>query len=101
MPNTNKEDLEILLTVSFEEPLNIDVAYQVYKNYITLIKNGDNETIDYFWSLVRCDYESLLLVRTSFAEKGFELTPSQCEQYIFILATSLVDSINEEDKPKT
>lgn len=98
MSSTNKDDLELLLTVSFEEPLDINVAYETYKNYSTLIKNADTETLDYLWRMVRTDHKGMLRVRNSFAEKGFELTPSQCEQYIFILATSLVDSI---DTPKT
>jgi hypothetical protein len=101
MSITTKEELELLLAVSFDEPLNIDVAYKAYHNYNVLIHNADNETIDYLWRMVRADRKALLKVRTSFAEKGFELTPDQCEQYIFILATSLVDSIGEINKPKT
>ena len=98
MSTTNKEDLELMLTVSFEEPIDIEIAYKTYMNYNKLIFDADEETIDYLWRLVKCDHKGMLRVRMSFAEKGFELTPNQCEQYIFVLATSLVDSIG--DKPK-
>lgn len=96
MSTTNKEELELILSVSFEEPLDIEVAYKAYGNYLELINNADIDTIDYLWRLVKTDKKGLLKVRMSFAEKGFELTPNQCEQYIFILATSLVDSIEQK-----
>ena len=97
--STTKEDLELLLAVSFDDPISIDAAYKAYSNYMDLISDADNDTIDYLWRLVKYDRQALLKVRMNFAEKGFELTPNQCEQYIFVLATSLVDSIHE-DKPK-
>ena len=96
MSITNKDDLEFMLAMIFENPLNIDVAYQAYVNYIDLIDHADNLTIDYLWRLVKSDYDGILKTRMSFAEKGFELTPNQCEQYIFVLATSLVDSIGNK-----
>lgn len=96
MSTTNKEELETLLSVSFEEPLEIEIAYKAYENYLKLINNADSDTIDYLWRLVKTDKRGLLKVRMNFAEKGFELTPNQCEQYIFVLATSLVDSIEEK-----
>ena len=96
MAHTNKEDLGIMLSFSFEEPINNDLAYNVYKNYVKLINSSDNETIDYLWRLVKQDRPGILKLRMKFAERGFELTPSQCEQYMFILATSLVDSIEQK-----
>ena len=98
MSNTNKEDLELMLSVSFDEPIDIEIAYKTYENYNALINSADDETLDYLWRLVKCDNKGMLRIRMSFAEKGFELTPNQCEQYIFVLATSLVDSIG--NKPK-
>lgn len=96
--STTKDDLEVMLAVSFNEPLDIEVAYKAYENYAFLINDADEMTIDYLWRMVKCDHKGLLKVRISFAEKGFELTPNQLEQYIFILATCLVDSI--DNKPK-
>lgn len=97
MSTTNKEELEIILSISFEEPLDIEIAYKAYENYLQLIHDADTDTIDYLWRLVKTDKKGLLKVRMSFAEKGFELTPNQCEQYIFVLATSLVDSIEQKN----
>lgn len=96
MSITIKDDLELMLVTAFQEPLNIDIAYETYINYIDLINTADNITIDYLWRLVKCDYDGILKTRMSFAEKGFELTPNECEQYIFILATSLVDCIGNK-----
>lgn len=96
MSHTNKEDLGIMLSFSFEDTIDINLAYKVYENYLDLIQNSDNETIDYLWRLVKQDKRGILKVRMSFAEKGYELTPTQCEQYMFILATSLVDSIEQK-----
>jgi len=47
MAQTNKEDLGIMLSFSFEEPISNDLAYQLYENYIGLIHESDNQTIDY------------------------------------------------------
>jgi hypothetical protein len=101
MSITPKEELELMLVFSFYEPIEIELAYKVYINYLNMISEADLETTDYLWRLVKQDRQGLLKVRMNFAEKGYELTPNQCEQYMFILATSLIDSIEENNEQKT
>jgi hypothetical protein len=96
MYKTNKEELELMLSFSFIDPLNIETAWDTYKRYLDMIIEADVDTIDYLWRLVKTDRNGMLKARMNFAEKGFELTPSQFEQYIFVLATSLVDSIEQK-----
>ena len=95
MSTTTKEELELMMAFAFKEPMPIDPCYEVYESYVSLIAEADDYTSEYLWTIVQQDKKGLLRVRTSFAEKGHELTPDQCFQYMFILGTALSDSIGE------
>jgi hypothetical protein len=93
--STTKEQLDLMIKVSFPEPLDSIVAYKSYENFNKLIHESDKDTIKYFCDMVSKDKRGLLKLRQEFAENGYELTPNECIQYMFILATCLLDFIEE------
>jgi hypothetical protein len=87
-----KEDLCAMLEFFSDDPLDIDQAWATFQKFEEYIADGDIETIKYFTTLMMFKEKDILGLRTRMAEQGFELTPSQLSQYIFILSACLLDS---------
>lgn len=95
-----KEDLCAMLNFFSDDPLDIDHAWETFKKLEAYIAEGDIETIKYFTTLMMFKEHDVLNLRTKMAEQGFELTPSQLSQYIFILSACLLDSYKLFKKKK-
>lgn len=93
---SNKKDLSKLLNISYENPIDENLAISSYERFEEFISCADQETIQYFTKIISLDSFELLELREKIAEIGYELTPDQMSQYIFILLTCLTDNI----KPK-
>lgn len=87
-----KEDLCAMLEFFSDDPLDIDQAWETFQRFEEHIAEGDIETIRYFTTLMMYKEKDILKLRNTMAEQGFELTPSQLSQYIFILSACLLDS---------
>lgn len=89
-----KEELYEMLYYVYDEPLNANLAWDVYNRFIYHIDNGDVSTINYFLKIMIYDECDILKLRNKMAEGGRELTPEQLSQYIFILNLCIMDKIN-------
>lgn len=88
-----KNYLNDMLLSAYNESIGVDRAWDSFVKFKEYISSGDKDTIKYFMDLVTKDYTDILKLRTSIAEIGYELTPSELSQYIFILTLSMLDSI--------
>lgn len=95
---SNKKDLTKLLNISYENPIDEKSAIDSYNRFEEFISHADQETIQYFTKIVSLDSFELLELREKIAEIGYELTPEQMSQYIFILLMCLTDNIKPKQK---
>jgi len=93
---SSKKELTYLLNISYENPIDEKSAIDSYNRFEEFISCADQETIQYFTKIISLDSFELLELREKIAEIGYELTPEQMSQYIFILLICLTDNI----KPK-
>lgn len=93
----DKNNLMEMLRSVYDEPISEETAWSSFERFRHYIADGDKDTIDYFLSFVGQDDRELLKLRNSLAETGYELTPSEMSQYIFILTLSLFDSIDNKN----
>jgi len=62
-----------------------------YRESMDTIEFGTDRDVEVLEMLLTLDDEQRLLWRTSLAEKGFEMTPMQVDQYISIVKIALCD----------
>jgi|TARA_B100000131_G_C17612764_1_gene408392 hypothetical protein len=84
-----QEDLLTLLMILFDDTIDLDKAWKTYNNFINIFEDKDQDTIDYLLDVVDMDRKQRLVLRNRIAERGFELTPNELDQYIFILLMAL------------
>ena len=85
----DKELLYDLLSGSYEDTIDIDKAWSLYKSFDDLCIEGDFTTIVYVYKICMMDNPEKLRWRTRLAELGFELTPNEVDQYLLILTLVL------------
>ena len=83
------EDLLTLLVILYENTIDFDKAWRTDNNFLAIFKDEDEDTIDYLLNIVNMNYRQKLLLRNRIAERGYELTPNELDQYIFILLMAL------------
>jgi hypothetical protein len=83
------EDLLTLLVILYDNTIDFDKAWKTYNNFLAIFKDEDEATIDYLLNIVNMNYRQKLLLRNRIAERGYELTPNELDQYIFILLMAL------------
>tara|TARA_R110002050_G_scaffold37651_3_gene93235 strand:+ start:108 stop:386 length:279 start_codon:yes stop_codon:yes gene_type:complete len=84
-----QEELLTLLVILYENTIDFDKAWRTYNNFLAIFKDEDEDTIDYLLNIVNMNYRQKLLLRNRIAERGYELTPNELDQYIFILLMAL------------
>tara|TARA_R110000751_G_scaffold60557_1_gene126329 strand:- start:552 stop:839 length:288 start_codon:yes stop_codon:yes gene_type:complete len=77
------------LKAVFNNSLEDDSAWSAYVNFVDLFMQEHEETTDYLCRVVELNIKQRLVFRTKFAESGYELTPNQLNQYIFLLMLAL------------
>lgn len=93
----NKKQLLLVINSFFKmESLEIAHAWSAYLNFKSLCDEGDSDTLDYFFSVIEMDKAGRLELRNLMAKNGYELTPCQLEQYIFILRLCINEFIDNE-----
>ena len=83
------EELLTLLVILYDNTIDFDKAWRTYNNFLAIFKDEDEATIDYLLNIVNMNYRQKLLLRNRIAERGYELTPNELDQYIFILLMAL------------
>ena len=79
-----------ILSSCYNNTINYDSAWDIYQNVYLLCQENDDATLQYLHDLCAMDKSCRLEWRTNLAEKGFELTPSQVNQYILIVGLALL-----------
>ena len=87
----NKMDRTIFKDTILQLWEDIDVieAWETYNETMMTISTGGDMDIEVLHMLPTLDYEQRLLWRTRLAEQGYEMTPTQVDQYISIVELAL------------
>jgi hypothetical protein len=88
-----KKRIGRILRSLYEPALEEDTAWDSYSNFIDLFLDGDPETTHYLMTICELDKGQRLHLRHKIAEKGFELTPCELNQYILLIMLALSDYI--------
>jgi hypothetical protein len=88
----NKKTFNKIIHNFKKSDLDVDHGWEVYLRILGLFKaNKCEKTLDYLETVGSMNQKERLAWRTKLAEMGIELTPSQVEDYIFILSLAIVD----------
>ena len=90
-----RQQLCILLEAFYSDSIELEFAWKTYNNFYQICCEGDKDTINYLHLVVDMEKDARLLLRNRIAEKGFELTPNQLDQYIFVLFLAIYDHIDD------
>tara|TARA_R100000008_G_C3507711_1_gene127135 strand:+ start:379 stop:657 length:279 start_codon:yes stop_codon:yes gene_type:complete len=85
----DQEELLTLLIILFDDTIDPDRAWRTYNNFVNIFEDEDPATVDYLLDVVNMNHKQRLILRNRIAERGFELTPNELDQYIFILLMAL------------
>ena len=80
----NKKDLLIILETCYNDHIDIEAAWNCYCNLL-------QKTVNYLHTLAKSKKQERLLLRNRIAEKGYELTPHELNQYLLMLALALAE----------
>lgn len=97
----NREKLSNILNFSYVEPIDETNAWNCFTRFQDHIQNGDKETIKFFLEVAFCDQKDMLALRNIMAELGYELTPNQLSQYIFLLTLCLLEKMPTENEKQS
>jgi hypothetical protein len=81
-----RKKLARILNDFYEDALPTDHAWDTYLNFLKMYKSADEDTVEFMYNICNMTKKDMLRWRTRLAEKGFELTPNEIEQYILIAA---------------
>lgn len=88
-----KTTLIHVLSSVYEPTIDEEAAWAAYNNFIDLFLDEDPSTVDYLCTLCELTQRERLLLRCQIAEKGFELTPNELNQYILLILVALAEYI--------
>lgn len=77
----------------YDWPISDEKIVEVYNNFKDIIKNGDEETVDFMESVIKFDKKQRMQYRNYLASIGFELRPNELDQYILLLIIAMLDMI--------
>tara|TARA_B100001113_G_scaffold287412_1_gene243071 strand:- start:1802 stop:2101 length:300 start_codon:yes stop_codon:yes gene_type:complete len=97
----NREKLSNILNFTYKEPIDETNAWNCFTRFRDYIEQGDKETIKFFCDVAFCNEKEMLLLRNVIAELGFELTPNQLSQYIFLLTLCLLEKTPTENEKQS
>ena len=92
-----KEKLISILNSVYEPVIEEDHVWDCYCSFLDLFFEDDPLTTNYLVSLVELTRTQRLLYRNRLAELGFELTPTELNQYIFLLLVALGEYMDSID----
>ena len=86
-----QEKISTLLNALYNDAIKPDSAWETYIKFYKLCLDQDVDTMEYLQGVVNMDQKQRLILRNRIAERGFELTPNELNQYIFLLLLSIYD----------
>ena len=85
----NKETTFKLLQILYRDTIEMESAINTYQKFLDICADEDTQTMDYLIGVVNMSQSQRLKLRNSIAERGFELTPNELNQYIFLLLMAI------------
>ena len=89
-----KKEIDFLLSAIYEEPIEISSAWRSYSSFVSLFDEDDQEIVDYLLNIVELNRKQRLDFRNKIAERGYELTPNQLNQYILLIMIALREYVD-------
>jgi hypothetical protein len=89
----NNEKLINTVKSIYDWPISDEKIIEVYNNFKDIIKNGDEETVDFMESVIKFDKKQRMQYRNYLASIGFELRPNELDQYILLMIIAMLDMI--------
>jgi hypothetical protein len=89
----HKTKLLHVLGSVYEPTIDDEAAWTAYNNFVDLFLDEDPPTMDYLCTICELTQQERLLLRYKIAEQGFELTPSELNQYILLILVALTEYI--------
>ncbi len=91
----NKERIFRLLQILYADTIKKESAFKSYKNFLKICSEEDDVTMEYLLGVVSMTTKQRLVLRNSIAERGYELTPNELDQYIFLLTLAIYEYIED------
>tara|TARA_Y100001938_G_scaffold108036_1_gene147624 strand:+ start:636 stop:947 length:312 start_codon:yes stop_codon:yes gene_type:complete len=93
------EKLKVVKTISsiYEHNMEDDHVWDCYCAFLDLFLEDDAITTNYLINLIELTRGQRLVYRNKLAEMGFELTPNELNQYIFLLLMALNEYMDSID----
>tara|TARA_Y100001973_G_scaffold70618_1_gene102994 strand:+ start:91 stop:390 length:300 start_codon:yes stop_codon:yes gene_type:complete len=82
-----------LLQALYIDTIKEESALKSYKNFLKICSDEDDTTLEYLLNVVSMTAKERLVLRNSIAERGYELTPNELDQYIFLLTLAIYEHI--------
>ena len=86
-----QQKISALLKALYHDTIKLESVNTTYNNFYKLCLDSDKGTMDYLHDVINMRLNERLELRGRIAERGFELTPNQLDQYIFILVLAIYD----------
>ena len=90
-----RQQISELLESFYNDAIEPESAWQTYQNFYQICTDGDKDTMEYMYDVIQMDTTQRLALRHKIAARGFELTPSQLNQYIFLLLLATMNYIDD------
>ena len=91
----NQERIFKLLQILYVDTIKKESALKSYKNFLKICSEEDDVTMEYLLKVVNMTTKQRLILRNSIAERGYELTPNELDQYIFLLMLAIYEHIED------
>lgn len=92
-----KDALLGTLSSIYSPPLDGDRAWDCYTNFMILFLEDDSDTVNYLYTICELTHKQRLLLRNKISEHGFELTPNELNQYIFLILLAMSEYLKVKD----
>jgi hypothetical protein len=89
-----KKEINLLLSSIYEDPIESTNAWRSYSSFVLLFDESDQNLTEYLLNVVELNRQQRLEFRNKIAEKGYELTPNQLNQYILLIMIALREYID-------
>tara|TARA_R110000824_G_scaffold367086_2_gene556196 strand:+ start:219 stop:500 length:282 start_codon:yes stop_codon:yes gene_type:complete len=89
-----QKEINLLLSAIYEDPIESTNAWKSYSSFVLLFDESDQDLTDYLLHVVELNRRQRLDFRNKIAERGYELTPNQLNQYILLVMIAMREYID-------
>ena len=89
-----QKEINLLLSTIYEDPIESANAWRSYSSFVLLFDESDQNLTEYLLTVVQLNRQQRLQFRNKIAERGYELTPNQLNQYILLVMIAMREYID-------